>query len=464
MLFKLSSGWLVALLMAVVAVWAFLPAPLPAEDEDQPVVEEAADEAEDEEGQEADEADPAEELEEAEEADEVDPLALPEDTSPESLAKFIERVQTLRPDVKTQEELIEYVKKLNKVILEAADKIIEAKADEDLDTQAVRAKLAALGTLSQLDGEGAKKQLADYLSKLKDDKRPDIVKEAQLYLLANRYHALDHENAKQIKQFINDVRTQLGAGKFDPRLAQFAMEAARLSQSIGDTQFAIETNRQFAELFAKSGNPQIEQAGQRFEANIRKLEMVGKPLDIEGSLVDGSQFDWSAYQGKVVLVDFWATWCGPCIQELPNVKETYEKYRDKGFDVVGISLDEDREAVEEFLKEEEIGWTTLFGTSPESGWNHPMAQRYGVDGIPMAVLVDRDGNVVSISARGEALGTLVAELVEKKPSASPATKAAAGKQDKKPAAKKPSASSGTDTPVAKKTPAKKPAAKKPAVK
>ncbi|MEX0712236.1 MAG: TlpA disulfide reductase family protein, partial [Pirellulales bacterium] len=358
-----------------------------------------------------------------------------------------------------------YVKKANKVILEAADKIIEAKADEDLDSQAVRAKLAALGTLSQLDGEGAKKQLADYLSKLKDDKRPDIAKEAQMYALANRYHGLDDEDAKQVKQFVNDVRTLLGAGKFDPRLAPFAMEAARLSQHTGDVQFAIETNRQFAELFAKSGHPQIEQAGQQFEANIRKLEMVGKPLNIEGALVDGSQFDWSTYKGKVVLVDFWATWCGPCIEELPNVKETYEKYRDKGFDVVGISLDEDREAVEEFLKEEEIGWTTLFGTSPEeSGWNHPMAQRYGVDGIPMAVLVDRDGNVVSTSARGDALGTLVAQLVEQEPSAPPAgTKAAAGKQDKKPAAKKPAASSGTEAP-AKKTPAKKPAAKKPGVK
>ncbi|MEX2560549.1 MAG: hypothetical protein WD403_11580, partial [Pirellulales bacterium] len=237
MLFKLSSGWLVALLMAVVAVWAFLPAPLPADDEDQPAVEEAADEAEDE----VTDEEAEEPAEETEEADEVDPLALPEDASPESLAKFIERVQTLRPDANTQEELIEYVKKANKVILQAADKIIEAKADEDLDTQAVRAKLAALGTLSQLDGEGAKKQLADYLSKLKDDKRPDIVKEAQLYLLATRYHELDQDNVEQVKQFVNDVRTQLGTGKFDPRLAQFAIVAAQLSQSTGDTQFAIET-------------------------------------------------------------------------------------------------------------------------------------------------------------------------------------------------------------------------------
>ncbi|MEX0712512.1 MAG: hypothetical protein WD278_09190, partial [Pirellulales bacterium] len=117
MSFKVSSSWLVALLMAAVAVWAFLPAPVPADDEDEAAVEEGADEP-----------DPAEAAEEAEEAaDEVDPLALPEDTSPESLAEFIERVQSTPPDANTQEELIEYVKKANKVILEAADKIIGPK-------------------------------------------------------------------------------------------------------------------------------------------------------------------------------------------------------------------------------------------------------------------------------------------------------------------------------------------------
>jgi len=157
------------------------------------------------------------------------------------------------------------------------------------------------------------------------------------------------------------------------------------------------------------------------EETIQHPELIGKPLEITGTLVDGKKFDWSAYRGKVVLVDFWATWCPPCLRELPNVRQTYETFHDRGFDVVGISLDSDRDELEEFLAIEKLPWPTVFDAAAEKSGEKSLASRYGIDSIPALFLVNKEGHVVSTNARGEALPRLVAELLGSAPAAANAS-------------------------------------------
>ena len=186
--------------------------------------------------------------------------------------------------------------------------------------------------------------------------------------------------------------------------------AGALEHMPGGTEAAGKAYAAFGGSFVKSSNPQIKAMGEGMAGMLRRLSLVGNEMEISGTNLDGSPFDQKSLAGKVVLVDFWATWCGPCVAELPNVLAAYEKYHDKGFEVVGVSLDTDRDALEGFLKEKEIPWTILFEQPEGQGWQHPLAAYYGITGIPTVILIGRDGKVVSMDVRGEKLGEALAKL------------------------------------------------------
>src|SRR4029077_13775590 len=93
---------------------------------------------------------------------------------------------------------------------------------------------------------------------------------------------------------------------------------------------------------------------------LNRLDAIGKPVDIQYTAVDGRQVDLSKMKGKVVLIDFWATWCGPCVGEVPDVKAAYEKLHGKGFEIVGISLDSDKNALTDFIKDKGMTWPQYF--------------------------------------------------------------------------------------------------------
>ena len=138
----------------------------------------------------------------------------------------------------------------------------------------------------------------------------------------------------------------------------------------------------------------------------------GKPVpDFSATDLDGKPISLRDYRGKVVLLDFWAVWCGFCTLEMPNVKRVYDTYKDQGFDVIGVSLDDEEVELRDYLKKKDILWRQIFDVA---AGEHSLVQQYDIDGIPEPWLIARDGTLISTNARGAALEHLVVEALKDK--------------------------------------------------
>ncbi len=133
-----------------------------------------------------------------------------------------------------------------------------------------------------------------------------------------------------------------------------------------------------------------------------RVGKIGEPITISGITFKGPSFSTDNWKGKVILVDFWATWCPGCQQEVPNVIKLYQQYHDKGLEVVGISSDTDRAVLASFLKDHpEMSWPQLFFANQAGAW-HPLTKKFAVNAIPKEFLIDRNGILRSVDGVGAA--------------------------------------------------------------
>jgi thiol-disulfide isomerase/thioredoxin len=335
------------------------------------------------------------------------------DGTPEELLAFIEKLHKTNFKPTSRQQAEAFLGKVAKTSVTVADKILEQTGPKDeARGQASRMKLQSLTLLARLGDREAEGTLGEFAATLLGGEDQELAAEAaQIVLVSDAQKILKTQDLTGAEDLVTRVGALLEKDPDDGAIAQFAMQfAGALEHMPGGSEAAGKAYATFGASFVKSGNPQIKAMGEGMAGMIRRLALVGNEMEISGTNLDGSPFDQKTLAGKVVLVDFWATWCGPCIAEMPNVLAAYEKYHDKGFEVVGISLDTDRDALEAFLKEREIPWTILFETPEGQGWQHPLAAYYGITGIPTVILVGRDGKVVSMDVRGEKLGEELAKL------------------------------------------------------
>src|SRR6266496_5940233 len=172
--------------------------------------------------------------------------------------------------------------------------------------------------------------------------------------------------------------------------------------------------RDFPETKAGQGADQMLETLQKQEESKkvqRSLVEGAKFPDFDEKDVTGKPISVANYKGKVVLIDFWATWCGPCVAELPNVLKAYEKHHSKGFEIIGISLDQDEAKLTKFTKQKNMGWQQFFDGK---GWGNKLASKYGINSIPATFLLDGEGKIIARNLRGDALEEAVAKALAKK--------------------------------------------------
>jgi peroxiredoxin len=254
---------------------------------------------------------------------------------------------------------------------------------------------------------------------------------------ARAEEAKKNDPKEELKQLVGKIQEQLKAGKkteadleplikeFDVLLAEhkgektddvaqiLIMKAMLYVQVLDDTEKGLVMINQLKTDFpdtrqGKNADQMIESIKQQEAAKAiqRKLAVGTVFPDFNEKDLAGKPLSISNYKGKLVLVDFWATWCGPCVQELPNVLKTYEKYHDKGLEIIGISLDKDEQALKKFIEEKGMKWAQFFDGK---AWQSKLATQYGIQSIPATYLLDGDGKILAKDLRGEELEKEIAK-------------------------------------------------------
>ncbi len=169
--------------------------------------------------------------------------------------------------------------------------------------------------------------------------------------------------------------------------------------------FTTDAQKRLAQLEAQiEMQAQIEQS-QKSAAKIAPGEIAPNIVMNDPS---GNPMSLESLRGKVVLIDFWASWCGPCRRENPNVVRTYQKYNPKGFEIFSVSFDQDGNKWKDAIQQDNLIWP--YHVSDLAGWNSAAGKIYGVTSIPFTVLIDKEGKIISKGLRGTSLEQKLAEI------------------------------------------------------
>lgn len=246
------------------------------------------------------------------------------------------------------------------------------------------------GRLTEIDTLRAKairmkqQPMADSAAKAAETTFRDYVGQTENYLLSYA----DTTQSPAIALYIVGplLRTQIDAQRFEPVMTS-------ISKRFSGHPMVQKTVKEYFDYLSSQNAP----------------VQVGKPApDFTLPDVNGKMVSLSSFKGKYVLVDFWASWCGPCRQENPNVVAAFNQFKDKNFTVVGVSLDRNKDAWLQAIQADQLTWTHV---SDLKYWDSMVVPLYGIDGIPYNVLLDPSGNIIAANLRGSSLQDKLASLI-----------------------------------------------------
>jgi len=315
-----------------------------------------------------------------------------------------------RTNSPTQEEREAFNKRNGELAAQVADMASEFYTrfpDHPKAQEARQRELDMRKTAVQL---GNVKQVAR-LNELQDARAKDTQTEPEERFLL-RWRSIEREAMKSgpagSPAFLDEVQKGLFALQKEfperPEVYDLMMQLLEIRSQEGEADQARALARALIESSIR------EEAKEGVRRMIRKFDFLGKPLQLKFTAVDGREVDLEKMRGKVVLIDFWASWCGPCMAALPRVKAAYEKLQARGFEIIGINLDEDKAQMQRVLTSANMTWPQSFDGKK---WEGPLVTRFGIMGIPALWLVDKRGVVRHLTIEPN-LTEKVEKLLEEK--------------------------------------------------
>jgi thiol-disulfide isomerase/thioredoxin len=248
------------------------------------------------------------------------------------------------------------------------------------------------------------------VGELKDSPRKRIAAEIAFLNLERRALESEPLPPEQIEALLDELKSFLTDRQLEAKHLRIASATVGTINRLEDEDRREEHFAEFGKLFAGSQDKKLAAYGKKLAKRPGEsaTDVVGRKLELTGATVDGLEFDWAAYRGKIVLVQFWATTCPACLQEMPKVADFLNEHQAKGVEVVGVCLDRDLAKLADFLEKHDTPWTHLAGEACRE-----TAKKYGVRGIPTLFLVDGEAAIVAMAHKTADLSDELARLLEK---------------------------------------------------
>ncbi len=330
-------------------------------------------------------------------------MKIPENATPAQLLEFAKKLMTTPRDYDTEEEFTAAMKKLYDTIIKITDLIMAQQTQDHEFFMACGIRAQVLGNLAATNPTNYN----DYHTFVTWISSNDRIKgNASGREMILNYQALDYQfqvvNLATTKGATDDLKKIMAQIKDfviqNPAIADLVLELVDPIVAIAENNKAPELLGEiFGDLyqtFKQSKDASLNAMGDNIAGVVRYTTLVGQSMPLEGTCSDGKPFDSSSCQGKVVLVDFWATWCEPYNALYPSLLAIYQQYHGKGLEIFSYSVDENPETLHKFIVDNKIPWPVVSEALNVQNKQTPLSQYYGITSVPTFILIGKDGKVI----------------------------------------------------------------------